>query len=224
MRLDSDPSNSNGLRHRLNGSSHSTVRKNGFPSPTGGHSPAANGISSSHGNGFPLSNRQNKTTDFFGHDREEVTRLLIQGLGDLGYPRSADALTQESGYEVESPSVAAFRHAVLQGEWAEAESLLFGSMPTEDVEDGSIANGNAYHPGLKFADGADFEEMKFRMREQKYLEMLERRDVGGAIMVLRHELTPLHQDVAKLHYLSRYAFPDFEMHKCYNHPTFQLGS
>ena len=133
-----------------------------------------------------------------------MTRLLIQGLGDLGYYNSAERLSVESGYEVETPSVAAFRHAVLQGEWAEAEALLFG---TEVIEDGggvSISNGDSHHhEGLRFAENANKKELKFRMREQKYLELLEERDLGSALMVLRQELTPMNQDTSKLHELSR---------------------
>lgn len=134
-----------------------------------------------------------------------MTRLLIQGLGDLGYYNAAERLSVESGYEVEAPSVAAFRHAVLQGEWAEAEALLFG---TEVVEDGggvSISNGDSQqHGGLQFAENVDKNELKFRMREQKYLELLEERDLGGALAILRQELTPLNQATSKLHELSRY--------------------
>ena len=133
-----------------------------------------------------------------------MTRLLIQGLGDLGYYNSAERLSVESGYEVETPSVAAFRHAVLQGEWAEAEALLFG---TEVVEDGggvSISNGDSHHhEGLRFAESVNKKELRFRMREQKYLELLEERDLGSALMVLRQELTPMNQDTSKLHELSR---------------------
>ena len=133
-----------------------------------------------------------------------MTRLIIQGLGDLGYQSAAQTLSTESGYEVESPSVAAFRHAVLRGEWAEAEALLFG---TEGVEDGggvSISTGDSHrHDGLRFAENADRKELKFQMRKQKYLELLEERDLGGALMVLRQELTPLNQDTSKLHELSR---------------------
>lgn len=134
-----------------------------------------------------------------------MTRLLIQGLTDLGYHASADRLSQESGYEVESPTVAAFRFAVLQGEWLKAESLLFGSSPMEDGGGLSVSNGESLHySGLKFADGADQDELKFRLREQKYLELLEQGDLTSALNVLRHELTPLHQDIGKLHKLSRY--------------------
>lgn len=133
-----------------------------------------------------------------------MTRLLIQGLGDLGYFDSADSLSRESGFKVETPSVAAFRHAVLQGEWAEAEALLFGLNRTEDGGGVSISNGDSmHHEGLEFSENANKNELKFRMREQKYLELLEERDLSGALHVLRHELTPLNQDITKLHELSR---------------------
>lgn len=76
------------------------------------------------------------------------------------------------------------------------------------MEDGggvSVSNGESRHyEGLKFADGADQDELKFCLREQKYLELLEQGDLSNALQVLRHELTPLHQDIGKLHKLSRY--------------------
>lgn len=76
------------------------------------------------------------------------------------------------------------------------------------MEDGggvSVGNGEPHrYAGLKFADGADQDELKFRLREQKYLELLEQGDLASALQVLRQELTPLHQDIGKLHKLSRY--------------------
>ena len=124
-----------------------------------------------------------------------MTRLLIQGLGDLGYEGSANRLSQESGYEVESPTVAAFRNAILQGEWAEAESLLFRLDPTPDGGGVSISNGDSHHfQKLEFVEGADEDYMKFIIREQKYLECLEKQDTSQALMVLQTELQPLHWD------------------------------
>ena len=201
MRYDLDSSNSNGIRHASNGSQTPGLPKTPFSNGTNGHS-SANGTSSSHQNGFASSISRTQTPTFFGHDREEVTRLLIQGLGDLGYHGAADRLSQESGYEVESPAVAAFRHAVLQGEWSEAEHLLFGSEPPGSEGRVSVSNGG--HNGLKFAEDADSDHLRFRLREQKYLELLESNDLGNALMVLRQELTPLHQDKEKMHSLSRY--------------------
>ncbi len=205
MRLDQDSSNSNGSRPYSNGSPHSN-HKAGLSTSTNGHSSATNGTSSPHrnGNGFSPPIIRAKNTDFFGHDREEVTRLLIQGLGDLGYHGAADRLSHESGYEVETPIVAAFRHAVLQGEWSEAESLLFGSNSIDDGGGVSISNGYSHeHDGLRLIEGANRDELKFRMREQKYLELLEKKDLSTALVVLRQELTPLNQDTGKLHNLSR---------------------
>lgn len=134
-----------------------------------------------------------------------MTRLLIQSLSDLGYNGAAGTLSRESGYELESPTVAAFRIAVLQGEWAEAEDLLFGSRTSGDSGGGvSISNGHSNQSeGLVLAEGADKDQMLFWMRQQKFLELLEERDLGNALMVLRQELTPLNQDVGKLHALSR---------------------
>lgn len=205
MRLDSESSKSNGARHQSNGSSVSPVQKSSYPnsSSTNGHS-SKNGASSPHQNGTTPTLSRAKTNSYFGHDREEVTRLIIQGLGDLGYYNSAERLSIESGYEVEAPSVAAFRHAVLQGEWAEAEALLFGTDVADDGGGVSISNGNSHHhEGLRFAENANKKELRFRMREQKYLELLEERDLGSALMVLRQELTPMNQDTLKLHELSR---------------------
>jgi WD repeat-containing protein 26 len=131
---------------------------------------------------------------YFGHDREEVTRILIQALSDMGYQTQAEGLSRASGHELESPTVAAFRSAVLAGSWADAEDLLSGAV-TADDQDGK---GN----GLVLAPGSDRNYMRFWIREQKFLELLEQRDTSRALTVLRSELTPLFQDTQKLHFLS----------------------
>lgn len=129
-------------------------------------------------------------TSYFGHDREEVTRILQQALLDLGYEKSALVLREESGFELESPAVAEFRNAVIQGDWAHAEELLLG---------GSAGQSGL---GLALRNGVDMSGMRFWLRQQKYLELLEKRETGSALMVLRLELTPLYQDTGKLHFLS----------------------
>ena len=207
MRLDSDNSTSspNGIRNHLNGSSLPPLHKSNPVATSNGYSHATNGDSGAYTNGSTPVTAKSKSPTYFGHDREEVTRLLIQSLNDLGYNESANRLVQESGYEFESPSVAAFRHAILDGEWTEAEALLFGTHRPEEGGGVSIHNGAAdQHEGLLLAEGVDQNELRFRLRRQKYLELLEGRDHGGALMVLRQELTPLHQDVGQLHVLSGY--------------------
>ncbi|KAJ0354043.1 hypothetical protein KNSL1_001616 [Colletotrichum chrysophilum] len=133
-------------------------------------------------------------TTYYGHDREEVTRILIQALSDMGYHGAAESVSKDSGYELESPTVAAFRNAVVNGEWGQAEELLFGAVMSDDR--GQQGNG------LVLAPGSDRNVMRFWLRQQKFLELLEQRDTSKALMVLRTELTPLYQDTQKLHFLS----------------------
>jgi hypothetical protein len=132
---------------------------------------------------------------YFGHDREEVTRILIQTLSDMGYHSAAESVSRDSGYELESHTVAAFRSAVINGSWDEAEKLLFGA---STAGDGSNRTGN----GLVLSEEADRDGMRFCIRQQKFLELLEQRDYRQALSVLRTELTPLDQDAQKLHFLS----------------------
>jgi hypothetical protein len=112
----------------------------------------------------------------------------------MGYQAAADSVGQESGYSLENPTVAAFRSAVLAGSWAEAEELLSGATASEEKSEG----GN----GLVLASGSDKDIMRFWLRQQKFLELLEQRDTTRALTTLRGELTPLYQDTTKLHFLS----------------------
>ncbi len=203
MRAEGENSNSNGTPRQVsNGSGASPLHKTALSNSANGtrRSPAAmSGLLNTNGHSDLGSKAR---PGYFGHDREEVSRILIQALTDLGYNGAAASLSQESGYDLESPAVAAFRNAVLQGEWDEAEELLFG-VSTE--EGGVSISGN----GLVLQDGVDKNVMRFWLRQQKFLELLEQRDTGRALMVLRSELTPLYQDTIKLHFLSRYGCTDF---------------
>ncbi|KXL44763.1 MAG: hypothetical protein FE78DRAFT_418955 [Acidomyces sp. 'richmondensis'] len=190
--------------HTVNGSVKNGTEANGF-----------------HTNGHGLEGARAQITEpFFGHNREEVTRILLQSLSDLGYHEAARQLADDSGYELELPSVAAFRNAVLHGDWDDAELLLFGS-ESGDFE-GGVPLGNRYSVsrswqsggesvssqkeaakrGLPLAEGADVTLLKFLLRQQKYLELLEAGDKSSALAVLRMELTPLKQDIGRLHEIS----------------------
>ncbi|KAL8735020.1 MAG: hypothetical protein Q9166_001145 [cf. Caloplaca sp. 2 TL-2023] len=198
MRFHPDASTSNGTQHASNGSQQSPPHTQSISNGTNGHN-TTNGTTPQKNGVHPPTARPTPQP-FYGHDREEVTRLIIQGLDDLGYHGAANKLSQESGYEVESPAVAHFRLAVLQGEWSEAEALLFGSEPPDEGGGVSIHNGD--HQGLKLVDGVDRDQLRFQLRTQKYLELLESKDLGRALMVLRQELTPLKQDRSQLQHLS----------------------
>jgi len=218
MRLDNDASKRphSPAQSYANGSSRSPASRSNLPRQPNrdSHIAESNG---SHTNGSSIVNAKLFSPTFFGHDRVEVTRILIQSLIDLGYNDAAGALVKESGYSLEGPTVAAFRNAVLNGDWAEAEELLFGSSMYDSGGGIDLANSGGYPAswdktrsaqafhsgGLPLAEGADRDEMLFQVKEQKYLEILENRDLGKALMVLRHELTPLHHDTARLRNLSR---------------------
>ena len=132
---------------------------------------------------------------YFNHDREEVTRILIQALSDMGYHSAAQNVSESSGYELENPTVASFRTAILEGDWVKAEKLLDGTVPHGESDKSN--NG-----GLVLATGADRHVMRFWIRQQKYLELLERKEVDKALMVLRKEISALYQDDHKIPFLA----------------------
>ncbi|OJJ32812.1 hypothetical protein ASPWEDRAFT_52944 [Aspergillus wentii DTO 134E9] len=186
--------NLNGFSQASNGSTSSPSRKEGLSHPLNGQPTY---VSNGESNGSSRSS--DNSPSYFGHDREEVTRILIQSLYELGYSGAASQLTRESGYQLESSGVATFRNAVLDGRWVEAERILVQSFYTNDNN-----NGEKTPSREKLALGANAEknEMLFYLRQQKFLELLEARNLGAALMVLRQELTPLNYDIARLHALS----------------------
>lgn len=169
-----------------------------------------NGSAYNNTNGSSASDSPVLQSSFYGHDREQVTRILIQGLSDLGYNGAATALSRESGFDLESPYASAFRIAVLEGDWPEAEALISaesafgdGVRPRSDSGVGTSSLGGRAFGGLALSEDANRNEMLFLLRQQRFLEHLELREVGAALMVLRSELQPLHQDERQLHALSR---------------------
>lgn len=181
---------SNGHSTNLNGS---TPKKPVQSVINGNHE--VNGLNSMHTNGSVKTPAPVHSSTWYGHSREEVTRILIQGLLDMGYSTTANQLTHESGYELENASVAAFRSAILTGDWPRAEEILM----TSRIQDG---NTGQYGDELVLAEGADRGQMLFWIRQQKFLELLDQRDLSSALMVLRQELTPLGHDIHQLHTLS----------------------
>lgn len=122
----------------------------------------------------------------------------------MGYTEAATTLSRESRYELEDPLISAFRKAVLEGRWAEAECTLMASQTAGGSNTISGSNSVSDGPaGLVLAEGADKSQMLFWMRQQKFLEFLDQRELGKALTVLRQELTPLNHDMHQLHALSR---------------------
>ncbi|GAA94146.1 uncharacterized protein L969DRAFT_46235 [Mixia osmundae IAM 14324] len=114
-------------------------------------------------------------------DRSEYVRLLLQALQDSGYTNAAQALAEESGYDMESPTVTNFRAAVLSGSWDQVERSL---------------------APYRSDDSTSAKAIRFIVSEQKYLEMLEARETKSALSVLRNELAPLNYAPERIHVLS----------------------
>ncbi|KAG1041392.1 hypothetical protein G6F25_004011 [Rhizopus arrhizus] len=115
--------------------------------------------------------------------KEELVRLMMQSLIDLGYQETASALQTESGISLESDIVSYFRSSILKGDWALAETLL-GDLPFISHSPNVVA------------------KVQFLIRQQKFLELLEKNETMQALYVLRNEITPLGENTDRLHQLS----------------------
>lgn len=82
---------------------------------------------------------------------------------------------------LEDENVTLLRRAVQQGNWTEAERLAL-----------------VVHPNEHDANG-----LRFLIRQQKFLELLEQAQTKKALSVLRSELAPLQHSPERLHLLSR---------------------
>ncbi|KAI8988700.1 WD40-repeat-containing domain protein [Pilobolus umbonatus] len=115
--------------------------------------------------------------------KDELVRLMLQTLIDLDYHEAAQSLQYESGVSLESDMILSFRKSILEGDWPTAETLL-STLPF-------LTNEDEVH--LK---------VKFLIRQQKFLELLEDNETMNALHVLRTEITPLNQNTERLHQLS----------------------
>ncbi|KAI9101155.1 WD40-repeat-containing domain protein [Phlyctochytrium arcticum] len=113
---------------------------------------------------------------------EELVRLIVQSLQDLGLKESAEAVQKESGTCLETTAVKEFRQGVLSGDWAAVEKLL---------------------PTMKIKLG-DSDAVFFLIRKQKYLEHLESRQISQALSVLREELAKMDIEPPILQELASY--------------------
>lgn len=137
----------------------------------------------------PLGELNDETSllDYCGHDRNEVTRIIMQTIHDLGYRNISKLLEQESGLHYEAPVVSRFRKAVLNGDWDCAEELI---LQRGQEESRAI--------GLELQPNTDRDCLLFLIRRQEYLELLEAGHVQKALKLLRTKLATLPYDSNKI--------------------------
>ncbi|KAL7754199.1 hypothetical protein RI367_000180 [Sorochytrium milnesiophthora] len=163
---------------------------NGTTTPTDATNIVGTGAGS--GNGVDADDRGHSSADMdglaygqsslSGQRRREVIQLMTQEMRALGYIAAAKALEDESGYSLEQPEVTRYRRAILSGDWDTAGELL----------------------DRLAVEGGNRSIIRFLTYEQKYLELLEARDLTGALAVLRTELSTLDHDPPRLHKLSSF--------------------
>ena len=92
---------------------------------TMGSSSAASKRVTAAANAFVMSDRR----------REEVTRLIVQALHDLGYDEASSLVERQSRISCTTERVEQFRAALLHGQWDEVETLLpaLPGIPPEDL-------------------------------------------------------------------------------------------
>ncbi|KAL5604207.1 hypothetical protein BROUX41_002189 [Berkeleyomyces rouxiae] len=135
---------------------------------------------------------------YYEHDREEVTRILIQALGDMGHEKIAQDLATESGYQLETPNVSTLRASILDGSWTDAEKMIGEAYIQESLLDKSSSSD------LVLKRGTVKNALIFQIRQQKFFELLGSQSTSKALSVLRSELTPLVKqiDESRLNFLT----------------------
>eukprot|EP01016_Furgasonia_blochmanni_P001966 TRINITY_DN1077_c0_g1_i7.p1 TRINITY_DN1077_c0_g1~~TRINITY_DN1077_c0_g1_i7.p1 ORF type:complete len:683 (+),score=130.07 TRINITY_DN1077_c0_g1_i7:1-2049(+) len=112
--------------------------------------------------------------------KKEMVRIMIQTPESMGYGGAASKLMEESGISVENEHLTNFRSAILRGEWDKAIDLLRLIDLNEEAVQGA----------------------KYLIYEQKYLELIDAKNVNDALNVLRNELSSLSRDTQRLHKLA----------------------
>ncbi|EIW66565.1 hypothetical protein TREMEDRAFT_34837 [Tremella mesenterica DSM 1558] len=143
--------------------------------------------------------------------RDEIVRLILQALRDMGYDQSSDVLESESGFRLSDRAAADFQAAVLGGRWAEALALFEDlgipvvTFPTESEPTSSSSSSlSGKTKAVAGGGNSPAEQARFLISQQKYLEYLESGNQKRALAVLRSELAPVVKDSEVLHTLSGY--------------------
>lgn len=115
-----------------------------------------------------------------------MVRLIGQHLIDLGFKRTVDLLFQESGLNgLDHPEATRLQQYIIGGEWEKLDSLV--------VEIANHSTGDKE---------ANVKEMRLIILEQKFLELVEDNRQIEALKCLRHDITPLHNDMKRIQLLA----------------------
>ena len=115
-----------------------------------------------------------KQINFQEEHKQEIIRIVSQFLQENGLQKSAKILEEESGVHIEGAIIQQFRKHVLDGKFEEVIKII------SEIE----------------YDQANIEKVKTYIYEQKYFELLEKKEVTLALDCLRNELIPSLKTIA----------------------------
>eukprot|EP01117_Protostelium_nocturnum_P016785 TRINITY_DN6713_c0_g1_i6.p1 TRINITY_DN6713_c0_g1~~TRINITY_DN6713_c0_g1_i6.p1 ORF type:complete len:564 (+),score=180.23 TRINITY_DN6713_c0_g1_i6:331-2022(+) len=142
-------SNNNTEHNNINNNNHS---KNGT---SNGHSKEENG----------------KTEG--GLNKQEMLRIIIQSLHQMGMSKSAKLLEEESGLELKDPSLITFFDSIENGKWEDAKSFF---------------------SKIEFKSEKDKKDANRLLFTQIFMELLDEGKVDEAFQVLRKDLNPVEEE------------------------------
>jgi WD repeat-containing protein 26 len=117
-----------------------------------------------------------------GLDKNELVRLVVQTIDELGFSASARALESESGVLALSPVMRRLRECVLAGDWSNVDSVFAAA-------------------GDSFARDNDLKAARFAVYEQEYYELVESGKLSEALICLRGRLAQSSVEPEALHKL-----------------------
>lgn len=133
----------------------------------------SNGTSATSSNSAATFNAESISQLFPEIDNNELTRLIIQSLSDLGFEKSSQTLKAESGLELDSPIINNFIAYIKDGDFQQAEEI---------IDDLNLVDDS---PGVK-------KKIKFLIKREKFLECLYSETSGHiALKILRNEIGTL---------------------------------
>ncbi|CAM9020003.1 unnamed protein product [Wickerhamomyces anomalus] len=133
----------------------------------------SNGTSATSSNSAATFNAESISQLFPEIDKNELTRLIIQSLSDLGFEKSSQTLKAESGLELDSPIINNFIAYIKDGDFQQAEEI---------IDDLNLVDDS---PGVK-------KKIKFLIKREKFLECLYSETSGHiALKILRNEIGTL---------------------------------
>ena len=116
------------------------------------------------------------------YKKEELIRLSIEMLKDLGLPHSARSVQEESKIKPPCELSKIFSKSIMDANWEFAEKTInqFG------------------------IDSCLLQKIIFLIKKQKFLETLAKQNTLTAVQILRNEITPLKYDQDELHKLASF--------------------